>query len=124
MFNRLSFLVLSLFCFAIFTAVTLNAQDVSKVSPKNYKVVLDNDNVQVLDNTSNPGDKTAMHSHPDYLIYVFEGGTVKSTTQDGKTEIIVFKKGQTIWRNATTHTTENVGKTKIHLLLVELKSPK
>src|ERR1035438_7867256 len=55
MFNRLSFLVLSLFCFSIFTAVTLNAQDVSKVSPKNYKVVIDNDKVQVLDNISNPG---------------------------------------------------------------------
>ena len=124
MFNRLPFLVLSLFCFAFFTAVTLNAQDVSKVSPKNYKVILDNDKVLVLDNVSNPGDKTAMHSHPDYLIYVFEGGTVKSTTQDGKTETVVFKKGQTLWRNAIIHATENVGKTKIHLLLVELKSPK
>jgi len=124
MFNRLSFFVLSLFCFSIFTAVTLNAQDVSKVSPKNYKVVIDNDKVQVLDNTSNPGDKTAMHSHPDYLIYVLEGGTVKSTTQDGKSETLVFKKGQTLWRNATTHATQNIGKTKIHLLLVELKSPK
>jgi quercetin dioxygenase-like cupin family protein len=124
MFNRLSFLVLSLFFFSIFTAVTLNAQDVSKVSPKNYKVVIDNDKVQVLDNISNPGDKTPMHSHPDYLIYVLEGGTVKSTTQDGKSETIVFKKGQTLWRNAITHATQNVGKTKIHLLLVELKNPK
>lgn len=124
MLNRLPVLVLSLLYFVILSSVSLNAQDVSKVSPKNYKVVLDNDKVIVIDNKSNPGDKTAMHSHPDYLIYVFEGGTVKSTTQDGKTDTLVFKKGQTIWRNATTHATENIGKTKIHLLLVELKSPK
>ena len=53
---------------------------------------------------------------------MIEGGTTKATTKDGKTETLVFKKGQTLWRNATTHVTENVGKTKIHLLLVELKS--
>ena len=123
MFNRILILVLSLFCFAFFTTIPLKAQNITDVS-KSSKVVLDNDKVHVVDFVSNPGDKNAMHSHPDYLIYVIEGGTTKATTKDGKSETLVFKKGQTLWRNATTHITENVGKTKIHLLLVELKSPK
>ena len=121
MYNRIALIVLTLFYFIIFSAVSLNAQDVSKVSSKNYKVVLDNEKVRVIDNQSNPGDKTAWHSHPDMLIYVLEGGTVKATTKDGKSKTTDFKKGQTLWMDAITHETLNIGKTKLHLLLVELK---
>jgi beta-alanine degradation protein BauB len=117
MFKRISFLILSIFFLA---ALSLKAQSITDVS-KDSKVVLDNDKVHVVDFVSKPGDKNAMHSHPDYLIYVIEGGTTKATTKDGKSENLVFKKGQTLYRKATTHETENVGKTKIHLLLVELK---
>jgi beta-alanine degradation protein BauB len=121
MYKRKGLLVLTFIYFVVFWAVSLKAQDVVNIAPKNYKVVIDNEKLRAIDFLGNPGEKTAMHSHPDYLIYVIEGGTTKSTTQDGKIETIVFKKGQTLWRNATTHATENVGKTKIHLLLVELK---
>ena len=121
MYNRTTLLVLTLSCFVIFSAVSLKAQDVSKVNPKNYKVVLDNEKVRVIDNSSNPGDKSAWHSHPDMLIYVLEGGTIKSTTKDGKSKTIVFKKGETVWMDAVTHETENIGKTKIHFMLFELK---
>jgi mannose-6-phosphate isomerase-like protein (cupin superfamily) len=55
------------------------------------------------------------------LIYVLEGGTVKATTKDGKSKTTDFKKGQTLWMDAVTHETQNIGKTKLHLLLVELK---
>jgi quercetin dioxygenase-like cupin family protein len=123
MYNRIALLVFTLFYFVIFSAVSLKAQDVSKVAPKNYKVVLDNDEVRVIDDQSNPGDKAAWHSHPDMVVYVLEGGTSKSTTKDGKSKITEFKKGQTVWMNAIIHATENIGKTKIHLLLVELKKP-
>jgi quercetin dioxygenase-like cupin family protein len=120
MFNRIILLVSTFLYFFIFSAATLNAQDVAKVS-KNYKVVLDNDKVRVIDNQSNPGEKTAWHSHPDMLINVLGGGTVKATTKDGKTKTTEFKKGETVWMDAVTHETENIGKTKLHLLLVELK---
>jgi quercetin dioxygenase-like cupin family protein len=121
MYNRIALTVFILFYIVIFSAVSLNAQDVTKVTPKNYKVLIDNEKVRVIDNMSNPGDKSAWHSHPDYLVYVIEGGTSKMTTKDGKTKTTEFKKGQTLWLDATTHETQNIGKTKIHLLLIELK---
>jgi beta-alanine degradation protein BauB len=124
MYNRIALLVLTLFYFVILSAVSLKAQEVSKVAPKNFKVVLDNEKVRVIDDQSNPGDKAGWHSHPDMLIYVIEGGTVKATTKDGKTKTTEFKKGQTVWTDAVTHETENIGKTKIHFLLVELKNAK
>ena|ERR1035437_1227150 len=124
MYNRIALIVFTLFYIVIFSAVSLKAQDVTKVSPKNYKILIDNEKVRVIDNMSNPGDKSAWHSHPDYLVYVTEGGTSKMNTKDGKSKIIEFKKGQTLWLDATTHETQNIGKTKIHLLLVELKNAK
>ncbi len=121
MYNRIALTVFILFYIVIFSAVSLNAQDVTKVTPKNYKVLIDNEKVRVIDNISNPGDKSAWHSHPDYLVYVIEGGISKMTTKDGKSKTTEFKKGQTLWLDATTHETQNIGKTKIHLLLIELK---
>src|ERR1035437_4485777 len=124
MYNRIALIVLTLVYCVIFSAVTLKAQDVSKIAPKNYKVLIDNEKVRAIDFQGNPGEKTAWHSHPDYLVYVIEGGTSKMNTKAGKSKITEFKKGQTLWMDATTHETQNIGKTKIHLLLVELKNAK
>ena len=121
MYNKKVLSVLALLYLIVFSAVSVMAQEVAKVNPKDFKVVIDNAKVRVIDNQSNPGEKTAWHSHPDMLIYVIEGGTVKATTKDGKTKTTVFKKGETVWMDAVTHETENIGKTKIHFLLVELK---
>ena len=119
--NRMALVVLTLFYVFIFSAGSLKAQDVAKVSPDQYKVIFENDKVRVMDDLSKPGDKADWHSHPDMLIYVLEGGKSKTTFKDGKTTTREFKKGTTVWQDAVTHATENVGKTKIHLILVELK---
>ena len=43
------------------------------------------------------------------------------STKDGDSKINELKKGQTGYEDAVTHKSENVGKTKVHLILVELK---
>ena len=48
----------------VFAAATVLAQDPMKVAPNNFKVLLENDQVRVLDFHSKPGDKIGMHSHP------------------------------------------------------------
>lgn len=104
-------------------AAGLAAQDAAKVSPKVVKVKLENERVRVLEATSNPGDKEGMHSHPANVVYVIEGGTLRITTADGKSTVVTFKTGDTIWREPVTHRAENVGKTRFHALIVELKQP-
>jgi quercetin dioxygenase-like cupin family protein len=101
----------------------LLAQDAAQVSPKTVKVRLDNERVRVLEATSNPGDKEGMHSHPANVVYVIEGGTLRITTPDGKSSVVQFKTGDTIWREPVTHSAENVGTTRFHALIVELKKP-
>ena len=108
-------------CISILPLRIAFAQDPAKVDPAHYKVIFNNPQVRVLDVRLKPGEKTPMHSHPNLVVYSLTGGTTKSTTADGKTTTVTTKAGQVGWRNAQTHTSENVGKTEIHSLGIELK---
>ena len=115
------FLGFTLLVAFVFTAQSACAQDPLKVAPKAFKQKLDNAHVNVLQYMSKPGEKEPMHSHPDILIYVIKGGKLKSTTPDGKSQVIEYKTGDVIWRSALTHAIENVGTTEVEALLVEVK---
>jgi beta-alanine degradation protein BauB len=97
------------------------AQDPVKIAPDKYKVILNNDKVRVLEVRLKPGDKSAMHSHPNYVIYSFTNSTVKFTFKDGKTADVKTKAGECMWRNAESHAVENTGKNEVHVLNIELK---
>ena len=91
-----------------------------KVAKNAYKLVMENDRVRVLDLFLKPGDKAVMHSHPDHVVYVLNGGKAKLTSS-GKTDVMDMKNGQAIFLKAQSHDAENTGKTDLHLLVVELK---
>jgi hypothetical protein len=99
------------------------AQDAAKVSPKVVKVKFENERVRVLETLSNPGDHEGVHSHPANIVYVIEGATLRITTADGKSSDVTFKAGDTIWREPVTHSAVNIGKTRLHAIIVELKQP-
>ena len=82
--------------------------------------MLENERVRVLDVLFKPGEKEALHSHPDHVICVLEGGKMK-VTSSGKATVIDMKNGQALFLNAQSHEAENIGKTEVHLLVVELK---
>ena len=84
-------------------------------------LIMENDRVRVLDVWFKPGEKAAMHTHPDHVMYIFNNGKLKLTPPKGKTQELDLKAGQTIWMDATSHVAENLGKTDVHLLVVELK---
>jgi len=100
---------------------TAMAQDVMKVAPESYKVLLENDRVRVLEYRIKPGKKDAMHSHPDNVVYALTPGKFKFTLPDGKTIDREAKAGEVLFIEAETHATENVGSTEAHGLLIELK---
>jgi quercetin dioxygenase-like cupin family protein len=100
------------------------AQDAVKVAPDAFKERLNNAQVRVLEFTSKPGQKEAMHSHPAVLIYVIQGGKLKSTMPDGTSKEIEYKAGDVMWRDAVTHSGENIGMTETKALLVEMKQSK
>jgi hypothetical protein len=107
----------------VFTTKTVVAQDPVQVAPEQYKVLLENDRVRVLEYRSQPGDKEAMHSHPANVIYMLSTFKAKFTLPDGKTTESELKAGEVTWREAETHVVENIGTTEGHVLIIELKEP-
>lgn len=97
------------------------AQDPLVVNAKTLRLKLENPRVRVLEATLKPGEKENLHSHPSYLFYVIKGGRMRNHGADGKSSEIVLKTGDVIYRDPLTHWAENIGKTTIHLILVELK---
>jgi quercetin dioxygenase-like cupin family protein len=73
------------------------------VSPKYYKVLLENDRVGVLEYVLKPGEKEPTHSHPAGIVYVLSGARLKFTYPDGGSEVKEAATGETIWREPVTH---------------------
>ena len=106
--------------FFLFNTVAF-AQDPVKVCPTAFKERLNNSHTRVLEYSNKPGDKEAMHSHSPFVIYVVSGGKYRSTSADGKSTDIEVNSGDVVWRDAVTHSVENIGTTEIHAILVEIK---
>lgn len=98
-------------------------QDVLKAAGNVYKLLMENEKVRVLDILLKPGEKAPMHNHPsDHVVYVMKNTKFKLTFPEGKTNEVDLKAGQTLWMEAGSHATENIGTTEGHNLVIELKS--
>jgi quercetin dioxygenase-like cupin family protein len=90
--------------------------------PEFYRVLLDNDRVRVLEYTLAPGQKEGWHTHPNMVLYVLEGGTIRSDIESAQP--VDFKEivGEAKYVPATPrHTAHNTGNTRIRILVTELK---
>lgn len=97
------------------------AGDAVQVAPHVYKSVLDNDQVRVLDVRMKPGDTTEMHHHPPVVAYAIKGGKFKFTSLGGESMEVELNDGDSLYLDAVDHSTENLGTTDAHVILVELK---
>ena len=97
------------------------AEDAVKTDPDKYKVVLENERVRVLEYRDKPGEKTQMHTHPDFVLQAIAPFKRKLTLSNGKTMTREFKAGEIVWMNAQSHIGENIGETDTHVLITELK---
>lgn len=96
------------------------AQDRATVVP-DMKVLLENECVRMQFHDVAVGEKTPMHSHPKYAIYVFNPYKARITLADGSQKISEHQAGEAFWHEASRHVVENIGDTPIHNLVVELQ---
>ncbi len=97
-----------------------NPQDPVKAAPDNFKVLLENDQVRVLDFHGKAGEKIPMHSHPANVTYLVSGGGKTTFTgPDGKTTERDAKVGTATWSDAETHSSVSSG--VVHAIIIELK---
>lgn len=104
-------------------AVATRAQDPVKVAPKNYSVVFENDSVRVLRAALGAGEKTPMHDHPATVVVPLTD-SVGRFTVDGKSQDLKMVAGTPLWIGAEKHAVENISKTKVEVIVVELKGRK
>jgi quercetin dioxygenase-like cupin family protein len=109
---------------AMALAAPAAAQDPVKTNPEVYRVVLENPSVRVLSVNVKPGAKTTMHEHPDNVIVALSDAKVKFTGADGKSEEAGLKADQAMWSPAGRHSGENLEKTPVQVVLMELKGTK
>jgi quercetin dioxygenase-like cupin family protein len=84
-------------------------------------VRFENDRVRVLELRLKPGEREAMHTHPQYVLYALTDYRVKNTTADGTVRVFDRKRGDVFWGEPVTHGGENVGDTEVRAVIVELK---
>jgi hypothetical protein len=60
-----------------------------------------------------------MHSHPAYVVYFFQAAKLRAIFPDGHSSESLVTPGETLYREALTHSIENIGDTEVHALLVE-----
>lgn len=97
------------------------AQD-RAVAVSDMKVLLENECVRMQFHDVAVGEKTPMHSHPQYAVYVFNPYEARITLADGSQRFSKHKAGDAFWNVSSQHVVENIGSTPIHNLVLELKA--
>jgi hypothetical protein len=103
---------------------TVQAQDAANTDPRNYRVVLENDKVRVLDYASQPGRGVCgigRHWHPAHVTVQMTPVKVRVTGADNKSQVIDVPAGVIFYEPAVTHTTENLGGSGAHAYVIEIK---
>ena len=99
------------------------SEDPLIVAPAHYKVRFENDRVRVLEGFDAPGEKIAMHGHPDTLMVALSPFKRKLTLGSGRVIETESKPGDVRWMPAQSHAGENTGSTETRALFIEFKPP-
>ncbi len=95
--------------------------DATKITKNVPGVMVDNDRVRVLSAHIPVGETAPMHSHPEHVVVVLNGGTVKLTYPSGKAETLELESGKAIFMEAQSHEVANLSDKDIDMVVVELK---
>lgn len=91
-------------------------------SPDNFKLLLENEQVRVLQYSLPPGALDHSHTHPPRVGHVLSGAKIRVTEADGTQKEYDEKTGDTYWGEfSPLHDTLNIGATPYIALLVEVK---
>jgi quercetin dioxygenase-like cupin family protein len=96
--------------------------DVLKSAAGAYRLLMENERVRVLDLRLGPGEIAPMHNHPDdHVVYVMNNARFRLAFANGQSGEFDLTAGQALWMEAGSHTTENIGTSEGHNLVVEVK---
>jgi hypothetical protein len=97
------------------------AKDPVQVAANVYSVLFENERVRLLEARVGPGESSALHSHPDCLIYNLTAGKMKFSSASGQSDEVEMRVSEVMWLEAQDHSAENVGDVETVALIFELK---
>ena len=95
--------------------------DPVEVAGQNYRVLLENERVRVLEYRAVPGDRTELHSHPDLVAIPLGPAMGRSISVNGEVVTIEAHPGEPMFMPAMDHQMELIGSASARVILVELK---
>jgi quercetin dioxygenase-like cupin family protein len=98
--------------------------DPVKVEAAFNKVLADTLNIKLHEVTLNPGDSVGMHTHPDFTLYILQGGTLKIYPKEGEAQVLELQAGMGLIFPTVTHSGINIGTTTIKLLVSDIYRPR
>jgi quercetin dioxygenase-like cupin family protein len=102
------------------SSATTQTMDATKVAPNLYQVIKDTMGIRILKVNYKPGDSSAMHLHPDNVLYVIGGAKMEFTMQDGSKQVRELTPGMTAILPGGAHSVKNIGSTTADAILVEV----
>lgn len=102
-----------------------SAQDATRVQPRSYQVVFENDEIRAVRYSSLPGMGvcgTGVHSHPRHLTIALTPARVRIRV-DGRTIVAENKAGDVFYEEAVRHEAENISGWGTRAIMIEFKRP-
>jgi quercetin dioxygenase-like cupin family protein len=100
------------------------AMDPLKVEAAFLKLHKDTLGIKLYEVTLNPGDSVGMHTHPDHIVYVVQGGTLRLYSGDGKFQESAMPTGAAVVVPYLSHYGKNIGNTIIKLIVADIHRPR
>jgi mannose-6-phosphate isomerase-like protein (cupin superfamily) len=92
-----------------------------KVSPRNYRLLLEDGNYRIVEMLLPPGTSDIEHSHPNEMVYFITGGKARIHVPGGQAVELDIPDGHTMKHEPWTHRVENIGATEIKAVIFERK---
>lgn len=88
------------------------------------KLIFENERVKVWEFALGSGEAIEAHTHEhDYFFYPIEGSTLEVRRANGRVDLVTLEAGRVYYRDrGDTHSAKNVGASRYHEVLVELKA--
>jgi quercetin dioxygenase-like cupin family protein len=100
------------------------AKDPLTVEAQFAKKLADTLNIKMYEITLKPGDSAMLHTHPDYTLYVLEGGQLAITTDRAGRQEVQLQRGMGLVSPSQSHSAKNVGKSTVRLLVHDIYRPR
>ncbi len=89
------------------------------------KKIKDTLGIKMYEISGKPGETFPLHTHPDHIAYVLQGGTVALFIKEtGRVDTISFPTGLGLINGPLSDSGKNIGKTTIKMLVADIYRPR